>query len=83
MTNMPAKKEYKDFEGAMTRLEEIVTALESGEHSLEESIAFYTEGVKIAGICSKKLSDAEGKIAKLTKMADQFQLDKFAEDADE
>lgn len=80
---MTASKEYKDFESAMARLEEIVTALESGEHPLEESIALYTEGVKIAGVCSKKLNDAEGKIAKLSKLADQFQLDKFSEDEDE
>ncbi len=80
---MSTNKEYKDFESAMTRLEEIVTALESGEHPLEESIALYTEGVKIAGVCSKKLNDAEGKIAKLSKLADQFQLDKFSEKEDE
>ena len=80
---MPAKKEYKDFESAIDRLEEIVTALESGEHSLENSIELYSEGVKIAGICNKKLVDAEGKIAKLSKMADQFQLDKLVEEDDE
>jgi exodeoxyribonuclease VII small subunit len=80
---MPGKKEYKDFESAMIRLEEIVTALEAGEHSLEESIELYSEGVKIAGICNKKLVDAEGRIAKLSKVADQFQLEKFTEDTDE
>jgi exodeoxyribonuclease VII small subunit len=77
---MPAKKEYKDFESAIARLEEIVAALESGEHSLEESIALYSEGVTIAGICNKKLADAEGQIAKLSKMAEKFQLDKFTEE---
>ena len=80
---MPAKKEYKDFESAMERLEEIVTALESGDYSLEKSIDLYSEGVKIAGVCNKKLADAEGKIAKLSKIADEFHLDKFAEDIDE
>lgn len=80
---MPDKKEYKDFESAMERLEEIVTALESGEHSLEDSIELYTEGVRIAGICNKKLTDAEGKIAKLTKLADQFHLEKFREEGND
>jgi len=80
---MAAKKEYKDFESAMERLEEIVTALESGEHSLEKSIELYSEGVTIAGICGKKLADAEGKIAKLSKIADQFHLDKFVEAEDD
>lgn len=75
---MARKKEYKDFEGAVSRLEEIVGALESGELSLEESIALYTEGVEIAGVCNRRLAEAEGQIAKLSKMADQFKLDKLA-----
>ena len=74
---MTAKKEYKDFESALARLEEIVMILEGGESTLEESIAYYTEGVKIAEICNKKLADAEGQIAKLSKMADKFRLDRF------
>ena len=80
---MPAKKEYKDFESALSRLEEIVTALEAGEHSLEDSIALYSEGVRIAGVCNKKLVDAEGKIAKLSKMAEKFQTGKFVEEEDD
>ncbi len=76
--NMGKTKVYKDFEGAMTRLEEIVTALESGDLSLEESIALYTEGVEIAGVCNRKLAEAEGQIAKLSKMAEQFKLESFA-----
>ncbi|MFH1700292.1 MAG: exodeoxyribonuclease VII small subunit [Candidatus Zixiibacteriota bacterium] len=75
---MPVKKEYKDFEGAINRLEEITEQLESGELSLEDSITLYTEGVEIAGICNKKLTEAEGKITKLTKIADKFQLEDFA-----
>jgi exodeoxyribonuclease VII small subunit len=80
---MAGKKEYKDFESAMNRLEEIVSSLESGELSLEESITLYTEGVKIAGVCNKKLADAEGQIARLSKTAEQFKLDKIEEDDNE
>ncbi len=80
---MARKKEYKDFESAVTRLEEIVGALESGELSLEESIALYTEGVEIAGVCNHRLAEAEGQIAKLSKMADQFKLDKLADGDDD
>ncbi len=80
---MARKKEYKDFESAVTRLEEIVGALESGELSLEESITLYTEGVEIAGVCNRRLAEAEGQIAKLSKMADQFKLDKLADGDDD
>ncbi len=77
---MAKKKEYKDFESAIKRLEEIVGILESGESSLEESIALYTEGVTIADICNRKLTEAEGQIARLSKMADKFKLEKIAGD---
>lgn len=80
---MAAKKEYKDFESAMARLEEIVASLESGELTLEQSLALYSEGVAIADICNNKLAEAEGQIAKLSKMADRFKVDKLAEDEDE
>ncbi len=80
---MPRKKEYKDFESAMTRLEEIVGLLEAGQAGLEESMALYTEGIQIAEICNAKLAEAEGQIARLSKMAEKFKLDKFAGDIDE
>lgn len=76
---MAAKKEYKDFESAMNRMEEIVGSLESGEKSLEDSIALYTEGVEIAGICNQKLARAEGQIVKLSKMAEKFKKEAMAD----
>ena len=45
---MPAKKKYKDFESALERLEAVTDELESGEATLEQSIALYTEGLEIA-----------------------------------
>jgi len=80
---MSRKKEYKDFEGALSRLDEIVAALEAGELSLEQSIALYTEGVEIAGLCNRKLTEAEGKIAILSKMAEKFKLEELAEGNDD
>lgn len=76
---MSRKKEYKDFEGALSRLDEIVAALEAGELSLEQSIALYTEGVEIAALCNRKLAEAEGKIATLSKVAEKFKLEELAE----
>lgn len=58
----PTKKQPKDFESALERLEEITTALESGEVALEESIKLYTEGVELAKLCEKKLGEAEKKV---------------------
>lgn len=65
---MAAKK--KPFEESMARLEEIVSTLERGESSLEESLALFEEGTKLAAACAKQLDQAEQKILKLTKGPD-------------
>ncbi len=65
---MAAKK--KPFEESMARLEEIVSILERGESTLDESLALFEEGTKLATACSKQLDQAEQKILKLTKGPD-------------
>lgn len=65
---MAAKK--KPFEESMARLEEIVAILERGESTLDESLALFEEGTKLAAACSKQLDQAEQKILKLTKGPD-------------
>jgi len=57
----------KKFESALKELEEIVTKLEDTELPLEESIGLYEKGVKLSGICTKKLKEAEAKILELGK----------------
>jgi exodeoxyribonuclease VII small subunit len=59
---MTTPKKYKDYEAAMTRLEEITEQLEAGTPKLEEAIKLYTEGLEIARYCHEKLAEAEEKI---------------------
>jgi exodeoxyribonuclease VII small subunit len=59
---MTTPKKYKDYEAAMTRLEEITDQLEAGTPKLEEAIKLYTEGLEIARYCHEKLAEAEEKI---------------------
>lgn len=59
---MPARKQPKDFEAAIARLDQITELLEAGEASLEKAIDLYTEGLEISRFCSEKLSEAEKKI---------------------
>ncbi len=47
------------YEQSVKRLEEIVKKLESGNLSLEESIALYSEGVRLSQNCKKTLEEAE------------------------
>lgn len=58
------------FEESMQRLEQIVTQLERGEAPLDESLALFEEGMKLANNCSKQLDKAEQAVFKLTKTAD-------------
>jgi exodeoxyribonuclease VII small subunit len=58
------------FEDALSNLESIVEKLESGELSLEESLAAFEDGIRLSRICSKQLDAAEKKIEILVKGED-------------
>lgn len=60
----------KTFEEQITRLEEIVSALERGDAKLSDSLALFEEGTKLIAACSKELDQAEQKVVKLMKGAD-------------
>ena len=60
-----AKKQT--FEQAMSRLEEIVLALEKGDAPLEDSLALFQEGSKLIGTCSKALDQAQQQIKLLVQ----------------
>ena len=59
-----------NFEEALKKLEDEVKRLESGNMSLDESIASFEEAVKLVRICNEKLEQAERKVALLTEMSD-------------
>ena len=55
------------YEDAVKELDEIVSKLENGTVSLDESIKLFEKGTKLAGNCSHKLKKAEQKITMHTK----------------
>jgi exodeoxyribonuclease VII small subunit len=55
------------FEDCLTRLEQIVGALEAGNLPLEESLKVFEEGIALARQCSRYLDDAERRIEMLVK----------------
>ncbi len=61
------KKEEKTFETALTRLNEIVSALEGGSAPLDQSLALYEEGIALIRFCTEKLDAAEQQIKVLTR----------------
>ena len=54
------------FEDALKRLEAIVSRLESGDASLDESIRLYGEGDQLRRQCEQRLADAQARIEKIT-----------------
>ena len=59
-----------NFEDALKRLETIVEELESGELSLEDSIARYEEGMRLSRRLTHTLDEAEKRIERLVERAD-------------
>jgi exodeoxyribonuclease VII small subunit len=55
------------FEDCLARLEQIVSALETGHLPLEESLKVFEEGIALARHCSRYLDDAERRIELLVK----------------
>ena len=60
----------KTFEEQITRLEQIVSALEKGDVKLSDSLALFEEGTKLIAARSKELDQAEQKVVKLMKGPD-------------
>ncbi len=65
---MAAKK--MTFEQQITRLEELVSALEQGDVQLADSLALFEEGTKLIAACTKQLDQAEQQVVKLMKGPD-------------
>lgn len=55
----------KDFEKSLQRLEKIVGQMESGELGLEESLAQFEAGIKLAKTCQDTLANAELRVEQL------------------
>jgi exodeoxyribonuclease VII small subunit len=59
-------KEMK-YEDALKKLNDIMEKLESGEIALDKTFEMYEEGLKLIEFCRLQLTEAEGKILKITK----------------
>ena len=64
-----AKKTTKKipFEKAMSELEDIVSKLEAGEISLEDSLKHFERGIELTRNCQTALEEAEQKVQILTQ----------------
>lgn len=60
-----ADKTSPSFEESYAQLEEVVRQLERGELTLDESMALFEKGIKLAQLCEAKLDKAEQKVSQL------------------
>ena len=72
-----AKRKKLDYESAVTELEALVTRLEQGDISLEESLKLYERGVLLSRDCQESLQAAEQKVQMLLQQSDQATLVDF------
>lgn len=62
LASRPADEEELTFEEALSRLEAAVVRLESGELTLDEALATFEQGVRMARLCSRRLEQAEARL---------------------
>ena len=54
--------EPASFEAALTELEKLVASMESGQLSLEQSLAAHQRGLELAQYCQAKLAQAQQQV---------------------
>ena len=62
--------EKLDLEGALKRLDEVVSGMSRQGVSLEDSLALYEEGVALVKLCNSKLEGVERRINMLRMTPD-------------
>lgn len=79
---MATKKKTVDFEKALSELDRLVTTMESGEMSLEESLKSFEQGVKLTRECQQALQEAEQKVELLLQSSSGLERKAFTDESD-
>lgn len=71
------------YESALQALERVVSRLESGDATLDESMSLFQKGMALSKICADKLASIEKQITQLLEKQDgsgQMEEKSFGED---
>ncbi len=68
------------FEDNLSRLEEIVKKMESGDLSLEDALKAFEEGIRLSRLCAKKLDESERRVEVLLKQEGELTAGPFSEE---
>ncbi|MEQ1531838.1 MAG: exodeoxyribonuclease VII small subunit [Methylococcales bacterium] len=77
---MPKKKSAPSFEDSLSELEQIVSQLEQGDISLEDSLQFFERGVNLTRTCQKALQEANQKVQILLEKNGTQTLEPFTDE---
>ena len=70
------------FEEALGQLDAAVAALEGGQLPLDEALAIYEQGVRMARRCHELLDAAQLRVQRLSQSEDGFALEPFEPDGE-
>lgn len=73
-TKKSAGTKAVNFESAMQELEALVTRMEKGDHSLEDSLKDFERGVELTRLCQTALREAEQKVQQLITEGNREEL---------
>ena len=80
---MPRKKKEPDFEQSLAELESLVSQMEQGNMSLEQSLEAFEQGVKLTRECQLRLQQAEQRVQLLVERNGQIDAEPFVTEGSE
>jgi exodeoxyribonuclease VII small subunit len=79
-TPVAAKKKAVDFEQSLQQLEALVSEMEKGDLSLEQSLKAFENGIQLTRECQTRLSEAEQKVQVLLEQQGELVAQPFTDD---
>ncbi len=67
------------YDEAFAQLEAILASLEEGDLPLEQTLALYEEGAKLAAYCARKLEEAELRVSQWQPEGETTPFDSWQE----
>lgn len=77
MAKEKTKENDLTFEQSLEELEILVDKLERGQLTLDESLETFENGMKLARVCTQKLTKSERKIEKLIEKNGELRTEPF------
>ncbi len=74
---MSDKKSAFNYEKSLTELEQLVAKMEKGDLPLEDSLAYFEQGVDLVKTCQHALSQADQKVKQLIEKQGEVELIDF------